>query len=275
MDLKALTHSIFFKSVVTVLVALVIQFIAIRLINFIIHRTVKQSKSESHVDVTKRQNTLIVILRTTFIALLWLAAVFTILSLFGVNVTALLTGAGVISVIFGLSMQNTIRDFLAGMFILFEKQFRVGDTISMSGGTTGFPGISGKVEQITLRITKLRDINGNLVTVRNGDPTIIKNETYSYSSIVLDFTIAYDSDIEAFKKIINDLGNEVAKDNKWKEAVKAPIEFLRVDSFEATGVVVRAIGKVAPASQWEIAGEYRQRLLVAVGKTTKVEFAHS
>lgn len=268
-------HTTLFKCILTVLIALAVQFLALWLIGYVVRRLVKKAHDESAVDIKKRRDTLIVILRTTFVALLWMTVVVTILSLLGVNVAALLTGAGIIGVLFGLSAQNTIKDLLAGVFLLFEKQYRVGDTISMMGGTIGIPGTTGKVESITLRITKLRDMNGNLVTVRNGEPTIIKNETYSYSSIVLDFTITYESDIEAFKKILNQVGAAIAKNPNFKNSVKEPIRYLRVDDFAGNGVVVRAVGKVSPASQWDIAGEFRQKLLVAVGKHSKVSFAHA
>ncbi|HSW80360.1 MAG TPA: mechanosensitive ion channel domain-containing protein [Candidatus Saccharimonadales bacterium] len=275
MNFDGSSHHIVFKCVLTVVIALIVQFIGIRAIRTSVHRSVKHSTRESELDVKKRQDTLIAILRTTFVGLLWMTVVIIILSQLGVNVAALLTGAGLVGVLFGLSMQNTIKDFLAGTFLLFEKQYRVGDTVSMSGGTVGIPGVTGKVESITLRITKLRDMNGNLVSIRNGEPVIIKNETYSYSSIVLDFIITYESDIEKFKKVINDVGKEIAKLADYSEAVKEPITFLRIDNFADNGVVVRAIGKVKPASQWEIAGEYRQRLLVAVSKISDVTFAHT
>jgi moderate conductance mechanosensitive channel len=275
MSPKSLNHNLIFKISLTILIALILQFIAIRLLSFLVRHLVKQSKNESRVDVIKRQKTLNVIFRTTFSALLWIITVITILTMFGINVAALLTGAGIVGVIFGLSAQNTIKDLLSGTFILFEKQFRVGDTVTMSGGSTGFPGVTGKIEQMTLRITKLRDINGNLVTVRNGEPTIIKNETYSYSSIVLDFTVTYDSNIEIFKNIINKIGKEIAHEQKWQPIVKTPISFLMIDSFAPDGVVVRAIGKVSPASQWEIAGDYRLKILKAVSASKEVNFAHS
>lgn len=187
---------------------------------------------------------------------------------------ALLTGAGIIGVFVGLSAQTTVRDLLAGLFIVLEKQYRVGDTISLSGGTTGADGVSGKVEEITLRVTKLRDLGGNRITIRNGDPAVIINKTFSDASIVLDFTVTYDSDIKAVERVINQVGESFTKDAEWGELVRQPIKFLRVDNFTDAGVIVRAVGVTAPASQWDIAGEYRKRLLSAVAATDAVDFAH-
>jgi small conductance mechanosensitive channel len=193
----------------------------------------------------------------------------------GVNVSALLTGAGLVGVIVGLSAQNTVKDLLAGMFILLEKQYRVGDVITLSGGSTGPVGITGKVEEITLRITKLRAFDGTHITVRNGEPTVITNQTFSYASVVLDVSVTYDSDIAVVQKTMDGIGKELMAATKWKDMIIEPITFVRIDNFTDTGVVVRAVGTVSPASQWDVAGEYRRRLLSTFKTLPNVTLAHS
>lgn len=258
-----------------ILIALTLNFVSRHFINQFVRRMVKRAKGETRLDERKREDTVITIVRTTFAALVWILAVLVILSILGVNVPALLTGAGLIGVIVGLSVQNTVKDFLAGFFILMEKQYRVGDVIAVAGGTTGPNGATGTVEEITLRITKLRDDAGRLITVRNGESTVVTNKTNSYSSTVMDLVFSYDSDIGKIEKIINRLGKAIAAEPEWQDIITEPIRFLRVDSFTSDGVVVRAIGTVAPASQWEVVGEFRRRLLEAVAKETKVKLAHA
>ena len=180
--------------------ALIAQFIAHNSIDRLIRRSIKKAKGESKVDERKREDTVINVVSTTFTALLWMVAVSLILYTLGVNVTAMLTGAGLIGVFVALSAQATIRDLLAGVFILIEEQYRVGDIIQLSGGTTGVNGAGGKVEEITLRITKLRDDEGRLITVRNGDPSVVINKTFSFSSVVIDVDVTYDSDIAELEK---------------------------------------------------------------------------
>jgi len=255
--------------------AFVAQFIAHNTITRLIRRSIKRAKGETKIDERKREDTIINVVSSTFTALLWLLVVCLILYSLGVNVAALLTGAGLIGVFVGLSAQATIRDLLAGIFILAEEQYRVGDIIQLSGGTTGVNGASGKVEEITLRITKLRDDEGRLVTVRNGDPSVVINKTFSYSSVVIDVDVTYDSNIDEMQKIMNDIGQQIATEEEWKDRCTDPIKFLRVDNFTDNGVTVKAVGSVKPASQWDVEGEYRRRLLEAITKSTKVHLAHS
>lgn len=269
-------HNVLVQILIAVIVAGILQIVGHFFIEHTVRKAVKRSKDETKVDEKKREDTVIAVVRTTYTGVLWLSTVFAILTILGVNVAALLTGAGIIGVFVGLSAQNTVKDFLGGLFILLEKQYRVGDTVNFAGGTIGSAGITGTVEEITLRITKLRDLSGNLITIRNGEPTVISNKTYSFASTVLDITVTYDSDILAVEKMINDIGQKLAKDAVWEDLFTQPIRFLRVDSFSETGVVVRAVGTVKPASQWDVAGEFRKRLLVAAAnKDDNVSLAHS
>lgn len=165
-------------------------------------------------------------------------------------------------IIIGLGAQATIRDYLAGISILAENQYRVGDIITLSGGTTG-DGASGVVEEITLRITKLRDLDGTLNIVRNSDASVITNRTYKYSSVVIDVGVAYDSDIDAVERVMNAVGDELLNDPIFGVDIVEQIKFLRVNEFGESAILVKAVGKVQPARQWEIGGEYRRRLLKA------------
>lgn len=269
-------HNVLVRILIALIVAAILQVVGHFFIERTVRQAVKRSKGETKLDEKKREDTVIAVARTTYTGILWLSTIFAILTLLGVNVAALLTGAGIIGVFVGLSAQNTVKDFLGGLFILLEKQYRVGDTVNFAGGTIGATGISGRVEEITLRITKLRDLSGNLITIRNGEPTVISNKTYSFASTVLDITVTYDSDILAVEKMINDIGTKLANDPEWQEQITKPIRVLRVDSFSEAGVVVRAVGTVQPASQWDVAGEFRKRMLVAASKEgDKVKLAHS
>jgi small-conductance mechanosensitive channel len=274
-DTQRIFESDLFYIAAAILVALVLQFLARHIIRHFLRKAITRQKGETRLDELKREDTVIAIVVTTIVALIWIVAVLYIFATLGFNITAILTGAGVIGVIVGLSVQNTVKDFLAGFFILTEKQFRVGDTISLMGGSTGAYGATGVVEEITLRITKLRDDGGKLITVRNGEPTVVTNKTYSYATTVFDLTVTYESDIDKLEKIINRLGKAIMKEPEWKDVITSPIRFLRVENFTNDGVVIRAIGTVSPASQWEVGGEYRRRLLAAISKEPKVSLAHS
>ena len=263
--------------VAAILLALFLQFLIYHFTALIIRHLVKRAKGETKLDERKREDTIIAIIRATALFLLWFMTVCAVFTILGVNVAALLTGAGLIGVFVGLSAQNTVRDLLAGFFILLEKQYRIGDIVTLSGGTLGAfgpLGVTGTVQEITLRITKLRDESGKLIIVRNAEPTVTFNQTTSASGIVLDLKFTYETNVDVAMKVINDVGTEMAKDTKWADYFSVPITAIRVDNFIDTGVVIRASGMVEPASQWEVAGEYRRRLLKTTAKHKDIHFAY-
>lgn len=222
------------------------------------------------IDEEKRRNTVRNIVVAVLRFVLWSAVVLLILSSLKVNLAAIATGAGFLGLIFGLGAQATIRDILAGLFILFEHQYRVGDVVTLSGGATGTgvkgTGTSGTVEEITLRVTKLRGLDGTLSVVRNGEAAIITNNTINYARVVIDIGVAYDSDIDKVEKVMNEVGEAMQNEEGLSDAIIEPVGFMRVEEFLDSSVVVRAIGMVAPASQWDVAGQYRRRILKAFKK---------
>lgn len=235
---------------------LVVQWIIRQSIGRVIRRVVKGHKYSSKVDEKKREQTLINLLSTASAVLLWTIAVIVILSILEVNIAALMTGAGLIGIVVGFGAQSSIKDFLAGVFIIAEDQYRVGDIVTLyADGNL----ISGVVEDITIRITRLRDLDGNMYIVPNGSTNIVNNRTFEYANVNVDLRVAYESDVDAVERVINEVGNKLAEDETWKEDIFEPIQFLRVDGFEDSAVRIKALGKVRPAKQWDIAGEFRRR----------------
>ncbi|MDB5184646.1 MAG: Potassium efflux system KefA protein / Small-conductance mechanosensitive channel [Candidatus Saccharibacteria bacterium] len=257
---------------IVILAAFVFRTAGRNIIDRLVRRAVRADRYETKADERKREDTIISILHTTLSFILWVIVALTILSILQVNVAGLLAGAGVFGVVIGLGAQNTIKDFLAGIFILAENQYRVGDIVTLSGGTTGTVGTSGVVEDITLRITKLRDQTGTLSVVRNGEASIITNRTFQFSAVVVDVTVSFDSDLHEAEEIINQVGIDMLADEQWKSQIIEPIRYLRTEDFVENGAVVRCYGKVKPASQWDVAGDFRRRLTVAL-KDTAVSFA--
>ncbi|HET8884278.1 MAG TPA: mechanosensitive ion channel family protein [Candidatus Saccharimonadales bacterium] len=259
-------ETIFSNPVAQIIIILIVAGILHRLsgaiITTIVQRALRKHVHETQTDRKKRADTISNVFGTTAGVAVWIVAGFAILRVFDVDFTSIAAGAGFLGIVIGLGAQATIRDYLAGVFILLENQYRVGDVVTLSGGTTGI-GTSGVVEDISLRITKIRDLDGALNIIRNGEASIITNLTFEYSSIVLDVTVAYDADIDVIERIINRIGKDMAEESAYEKEFDEPIQFLRVDRFADSGVVVKALGKVTPAMQWELAGEYRRRLLKA------------
>jgi small conductance mechanosensitive channel len=266
----AILQNPFTEIALTLAVAIIIQMILRRTIDRIVHRIVQSHKYASPVDAEKRDHTLTTIFRTASAVVIWTTAIVLILLHLDVNLAALITGAGVLGIIVGLGAQSAIRNFVAGLFIIAENQYRVGDIVTL---TVAGKDISGVVEDITVRITRLRDLDGNLYTVQNGEVTIVSNSSFGYANVNIDINVIYDTDVDKAENIMNQVGKEMAEDPKWSQHIFEPIQFFRVDGFAETGVRVKALGKVEPAMQWELAGEYRRRLKKAFEKAG-VEIPH-
>lgn len=247
----------------TIWIILILQVLIRTMTGRVIRRLVKDHKHTSASEARKREETLTGIIHTVSGIALWAIGIAVILSQLQVNLAAIATGAGVIGVIVGLGAQSAIKDYLAGFAIILENQFRIGDVVTLA--SAGGP-VSGTVEDITIRITRLRDLDGVLHTVPNGSIDVVSNKTFQFANINLDVGVSYDTDIALAEKTINAVGKEMAADEKWEKKFIEPITFLRVNAFADAAVTLKILGKVKPGTQWDVAGEYRRRLKIAFDK---------
>ena len=185
---------------------------------------------------------------TSFVV--WLIAVLAVLHVLGVRIGVLLTGAGLIGVALGLGAQSLIRDVLSGMFILVEDQFGVGDWVDLGD-------VTGAVEAVTLRATRIRSVDGTVWHVSNGQIQRAGNMSQHWSRALLDVQIALDSDIEraraAMKRVADDL---------WREdrAIIEEPEVWGVQSLGPAGITIRLVAKTKPLEQWRITRLLRERI---------------
>lgn len=233
------------------------------LIDSMVRRIVKGHKFKRAIDEQKREDTLVTIFHTAAAVVLWAIVVIIVLWQLHVNLAALMTGAGLVGIVVGFGAQHAIRDFLAGIFILIENQYRVGDIVSLRVAGKDF---SGVVEDITIRITKLRDLDGNLHIIQNGVVSPVTNLSFDFANVNVDVSVSYDDDVDKVERVMNKIGCQMKDDPKWASAIEEPIQFMRVDGFEESGVRIKALGKVEPAQQWDVAGEFRRRLKRAFEK---------
>lgn len=266
MDILSLLDTTIVKIIVVILIAIILNTVGSKLVGVIIRRLVRHYKFETQADRQKREDTVSNIFSATVGFIIWLVATGAILKILDFDLGSIAAGAGFIGIIIGIGAQATIKDYLAGIGILMENQYRVGDIVTLSGGNIGGTGTSGVVEQITLRITKLRDLDGTLNIIRNGEASVVTNRTFIYSSVIIDIGVTYNTDIDEVERIMNEVGKNMMHDNVFKDEINEPITFLRVDDFTEAGILIKAVGTVKPALQWEVAGEYRRRLLKAFAK---------
>lgn len=255
--LEAVDSNIVFQLFVTIAIAILAHILLRIIVGVAVERAVRQHHYVNKLDEHKREQTLKGVLRTLLAVVLWIITILVLLQQLGLNLATLATGAGLFGVIFGFGAQSAIKDFVSGLFIIGENQYRVGDIIKLQlGGNT----ISGTVEALTIRITRLRDLDGNMHIVSNGKPQAVTNLSYEYANVNINIGVAYDADVDIVEEIINRIGDEMTRDEKWAQDIFEPISFLRLDEFEDSAMRIKALGKVRPAAQWAIAGEFRRRI---------------
>jgi small conductance mechanosensitive channel len=240
------------------LLILIVAFIGLalleRLINPVIRIAIReQMQDEPEIEVAKRIETLTsVVYRTALVAVL-IVVVVMILPQFGLNAAPLIAGLGLVGLAVGFGAQNLVKDVINGLFILIENQYGKGDVDTIAG-------ISGLVEDINLRRTVLRDLDGTVHFVPHSQIAVASNFTKGFSRINLNVRIAYEADIDHATEGINRLGEELAKEPEYAGKIKDPPHVLRVDAMTDSAIELKIVGETAPIEQWTVMGELRQRL---------------
>jgi len=227
-----------------------------KIIERIVRRGVKDTTKEA---TGKRQNTLIGVFTGALKIAVWLMAIMMILSELGINIGPILAGAGILGVALGFGAQYMIRDFLAGLFIIIENQYREGDVVCLDG-------TCGLVEDITLRKTILRDLDGIVHHIPNGEIKKASNLSKKFARVNLNIGVAYKEDLNKVIEVVNEVGKELAEDPEWEESIINPPQFLRIDDFGESAIIIKILGETKPLKQWDVTGELRKRIKVAFDK---------
>ena len=221
---------------------------------------------EKEVEFSKRMATLGSVIANAVAVILYMMAGLMILTELGIDIVPLLTGAGLLGLAFGFGAQNTVRDLIAGFFILMENQYRKGDVIKVAG-------TSGLVEDINLRRTILRDLDGVVHFIPNGEITSTSNLTLRYSRVNLNIPVSYETNLDKAIKVLNRIGKKIANDKKFGEMiVKAP-EVWGVEDFAESSIEIKFVGETKPIKQWDVARELRKRIKIAFDRE-KIEIPY-
>ncbi len=204
----------------------------------------------------KREDTLIRIFSGALNILITVVAFMMILQEAGIEIGPLIAGAGIVGLAVGFGGQYLIRDIITGLFLMLENQYRIGDVVDIEG-------LSGAVEDISLRKTTLRNLDGTVHHIPHGSITKVSNLSKDFARVNIDVGVGYSTDIDNLIRVINETGRELAADPAFSDSIISPPQFLRVNEFADSAIMVKILGDTKPLKQWEIAGEFRKRLKAA------------
>jgi small conductance mechanosensitive channel len=261
------------RTLIIVLVAVIVRYLFVKLVNGFVSGMMKAREAGDTAKATVPRTAREVIGTDTIVAqrrqtrattigrllknvgsvvILTIAALM-ILAEWGFNLAPLIAGAGILGVALGFGAQTLVADFLSGVFMLLEDQYGVGDIVDLGEAT-------GTVEDVQLRVTKLRAVDGVVWWVRNGEVVRVGNMSQEWSRAVVDVGVAYDSDIARVREVLAEVGQELNADDGWGEKLLADPEVWGVEDLAADAVTVRIVLQTLPGQQWAVARELRQRI---------------
>ncbi len=247
---------VFLRSGIRIAIILLITFLLFRAIRALARKLAGVvDRRDLDIEDEKRAETLSLVIRHALDVLLVAVATVTILGELGIQIGPILAAAGIAGVAVGLGAQSLIKDVINGFFILANDQIRVGDVVQIAGK-------SGEVEKVSLKMTVLRDISGNVHFVPNSAIDIVTNMTKDYSRYLLEIGITYAQDVDRAVEVAREVDEALRGDLDYDDLILQPLEILGLDRFADSAVIIRARITTRPGKQWKVGREYNRRLKI-------------
>jgi small conductance mechanosensitive channel len=245
-----------FGSGLRVVLIAIVAFAMVRMMALLVRRfehEVSQGTSLDALERAKRARTLGSLVQNVSSVSITIVAVLLILDQLGVNITPVLTGAGIAGLAVGFGAQTLVRDIISGFFLILENQVRVGDVASING-------VAGLVEDITLRTIVLRDEEGAVHVFPNGAINTLANRSKDFSYYVITLAVPYNEDLDRIVELLRQAGGELRGDPKFGPFILEPVEIMGLDSFTDWSMQVKLRIKTVPLKQWDVGRELRRRI---------------
>ena len=242
------------KVVVILMVGIILWIVLKQTVPPLVSRVMtRPQRGESREGLKRRADTLEGVFLGLCRVIIGMLVIFMVLSELELSIGPILAGFGIVGIAVGFGAQYLIRDLIAGIFILMENQYRVGDVAKVAD-------VAGLVEQINLRKTVLRDLDGVVHHVPNGEVRVASNYSRHFSRVNLNISVSYATDLDFAIEVINRVCQEMAEEERWHKVTRSVPQVLRVDNLGDSGIEIKIIGDVKPLEQWNVMGELRLRL---------------
>jgi moderate conductance mechanosensitive channel len=249
-----------------ILLIVVLTLLALRGARLLVHGVVKAvldretaegtAQELSALEIRKRMDTIETLGSRVLQAFVVVIGALMVLGKLGFDIGPAIAGLGVVGIAVGFGAQSLVRDYFNGALILLENQYSLGDVVTIAG-------VTGSVEDISLRRTTLRDLDGVVHTVPNGEIKVASNRTRTWARINQDVTVSYGTDVDRAIAVVDALGRAMAEEPEWKDRILEPPRVERVEAIGEYGITLKILGMVRAIDQWDAGGELRKRLLAA------------
>ncbi|MFK7918203.1 MAG: mechanosensitive ion channel family protein [Ilumatobacter sp.] len=193
------------------------------------------------------------VIGNTITIAIWTIAFIMILGELGLNLGPVIAGAGIAGIALGFGAQSLVKDFISGLFMLMEDQYGIGDFVDLGEAV-------GTVEEVALRTTVLRGVDGTVWHVPNGEIRRVGNMSQHWSTALVDVDVAYDAEIDAVRDIMLATAVEVCSSDDWSSDVLDEPRVLGIETLGADGITIRMVAKTAPGAQWALQRALREAL---------------
>lgn len=216
-------------------------------------RSLQASEVHSNLRTAARAETIGSVLKSIASIVIYSVAVFTVLAEVGINLAPLIAGAGIVGVALGFGAQSLVKDFLSGLFMLAEDQYGVGDIINVGEA-------EGTVEIVNLRTTRLRDLDGTVWHVPNGEIRRVGNMSQQWARALVDLSVAYGTDIDLALRVVKEEADKLWREDVWRVDILDEPEVWGVQALGADGVTIRLVLRTQPGRQWAVSRELNRRM---------------
>jgi small-conductance mechanosensitive channel len=241
-----------------IVIIIIAAYILLRIVNKIINRlettiAAKNGEMISALEKERRVKTITSLLKHIVFIFVFAVAGIMVLKEFGMDIGPIIAGAGIVGLAISFGSQNLVRDVISGFFIILEDQIRVGDVAQING-------TAGTVEEINLRTSVIRDLEGTVHVFPNGVISQLANKSKGWSRYVIDVGVAYHENVDYVIESLKKIGEEMVKDEYFGTLILEPLDILGVDNFGDSAVVIKCMIKTQPLKQWEVGRELRRRI---------------
>ncbi|MDD2474392.1 MAG: mechanosensitive ion channel family protein [Dysgonamonadaceae bacterium] len=257
-----------FIIILLLIITLRIAYALVKKLKAILLKRMAYRNEEPDIEVEKRLNTLMGVLRKTLSIVIWSIFIMIFLEKININIIPILSAAGIVGLAVGFGSQELVRDFIAGFFILLEDGIRTGDVVTLNG-------TSGSVEKIELRTITLRDSSGVVHIFQNGKINTISNMTKGWSAMVFNIGVSYKEDLTQVMRLMKEVGDKMFAEAEYQAKMLDTMEVSGLNDFGDSALVIRGRIRTKPGQQWGVGREYRKRLKEAFDENNiEIPFPH-
>ena len=256
---------------ITIVVAVLLTIVFRRIIRRVVNRTIARSEARHLMEqedvvanpaaratrMAQRAQAIGTLLTSIVSLLIWINALLVILELIGINITPLLASAGVVGVALAFGAQTLVKDYLAGIFLIVEDQYGVGDVVQ-------FDAVTGVIEEVALRTTRVRDFTGVVWYLRNGEIMNVANRSQGWSLAIVELPVATSTDFTVVRRVVDEVGQVLVRDPEFGPKVIAAPTFMGIEVVAGDALLVRVTERVVPEHQLLIQRALREHLIAAL-----------